>query len=959
MSLNNKVLIIDDDQNLRKTLKEILLLHHYDVADFSSGGQALTEAGRTQFAIALIDLMLEDQSGLEVLKTLKEISPNTECIITTGFASTDTAIDAINVGAYSYIQKPYDIDQLLLSITRAYERTIAKEELTEAEDRYRQLYEGATDGILATDMDGAILDFNSAFVQLLGYTPKELRSKSFMDLTPEKYWELEKRIVSQLLEKGFSDIYEKEFIKRDGTLIPVEISGYLSKDIQGQPTGMWGFIRDISERKNSEKKLQRQLMEVTALRDVASAGISAENVDQLFEKVTEIMGDSLYSDYFGVNIFDSKKRWLSPHYSYHGMAYELIKEGISVDEGITGRAVRTGNPQLVNNVTHDKDYLNWRSTTKSEIAVPIIVNHEVYGVLNAESTEENFYNQEDLALLSSIAGQMALAVERIQLRQNQILRNKELSALYETSLAVSNIMEAQSLYEKVFQQIDHIFQPDAFLLAFFDSFDESTTIAYAIEEGQPITEFLNQRFDKGESGLMGWIMCNKRSLRYADMTIEGLPVDSPQKGKPVRSWMGVPLINKGEVIGAISVQCFEADVYSENHQRLLEFMAAQLAVALDNVRLIEQAQNQVERLAALHDIDTAINSSLDLRVIMNILLDQVIQRLQIDAAVVLLLDQHSRKLEFTAGRGFKTHDIEGYSIDVGEGMSGQKALELHLVQALDEHDSKEKPGYSEIMQKESFESFYSVPLIAKGQIKGVLDVFHRSPLNPDQDWFNFLETLAGQAAIAIDNTTLLEDLNTTNIDLTQAYDTTLEGWSRALDMRDHETEGHTRRVAEITVKIAREMGIPEEELIHIRRGALLHDIGKMGIPDNILLKPGPLDDHEWEIMRSHAKRAYDLLYPIEYLRPALEVPLHHHEKYDGTGYPDGLKGNEIPLPARIFAVVDVWDALTSDRPYRKAWTAKKTLEYIKDQSGKHFDPDVVKVFFDLIQDELIDRKDIH
>jgi HD-GYP domain-containing protein (c-di-GMP phosphodiesterase class II) len=132
----------------------------------------------------------------------------------------------------------------------------------------------------------------------------------------------------------------------------------------------------------------------------------------------------------------------------------------------------------------------------------------------------------------------------------------------------------------------------------------------------------------------------------------------------------------------------------------------------------------------------------------------------------------------------------------------------------------------------------------------------------------------------------------------------------------------------------------------------------MGIPDNILLKPGPLDKDEWEIMRSHTKRAYELLYPIEYLRPALEIPLYHHEKFDGTGYPDGLKGNEIPLPARIFTVVDVWDALTSDRPYRKAWTSKKSLDYIKKQSGKHFDPDVVKVFLDLIQEELIDSKDL-
>lgn len=957
MSLINKILIIDDDLNLRNTLKEILLLHHYEVADLSNGMQAITEVGKSKYSIALIDLILEDMSGLEVLKAIKKVSPNTECIITTGYASTDTAIEAVNFGAYSYIQKPYEIDQLLLSITRANERTLAREELLEAEDRYRQLYEGATDGFLATDLEGNILDFNSALIQLLGYSAEELRSKSFMDLTPDKYRKHEEKIVAQILKKGFSDIYEKEFIKSDGTFVPVEISGYLSRDRQGKPTGMWGFIRDISERKNTEKKLQRQLMEVTALRDVASAGISAENIDQLIEKVTEIMGNSIYSDYFGVNFYDQKRKWLLPHYSYHGMDYELIKDGIPVNQGITGRAARTGIPQIVNNVTDDKDYLNWRSATRSEIAVPIIVNKEVFGVLNAESIEEDYFNNEDLSLLTSIAKQMALAVERIQLRENQLQRNRELAALYETSLAVANIMEAQTLYEQVFQQIDHIFQPDSFLLTLYDSFNEFTTIAYAIEEGQPISDLLNQRFEKEDSGLMGWIMHNKKSLHYADMTKEDLPVASPQEGKPIRSWMGVPLINKGEVIGAISVQCFNANVYSETQQRLLESMAAQLAVALTNVRLIEQTQNQVERLAALHDIDTAINSSLDLRVIMNILLDQVIQRLQVDAAVVLLVDKRSRQLEFTASRGFITHDIEKYSIDVGESQSGQKALEQHLVQALDQGETKENLGYAGIMQKEGFESYYSVPLIAKGQMKGVLDVFHRAPLNPDQDWFNFLETLAGQAAIAIDNTTLLEDLNYTNTELTQAYDTTLEGWSRALDMRDHETEGHTRRVAEITVKIAREMGIPEEDLIHIRRGAFLHDIGKMGIPDNILLKPGPLDENEWKIMRSHAKRAYELLHPIEYLRPALEVPKHHHEKYDGSGYPDGLKGTDIPLPARIFAVVDVWDALTSDRPYRKAWTPKKSLKYIKDQSGKHFDPDVVRVFLDLIQEELIDNKD--
>ena len=180
--------------------------------------------------------------------------------------------------------------------------------------------------------------------------------------------------------------------------------------------------------------------------------------------------------------------------------------------------------------------------------------------------------------------------------------------------------------------------------------------------------------------------------------------------------------------------------------------------------------------------------------------------------------------------------------------------------------------------------------------------------------------------------------------LLKAYDVTIEGWAHALDLKDKETEDHSQRVTKLTLRIAREMGVKDVDLAHVRRGALLHDIGKMGIPDAILLKPGKLSDEEWELMKKHPVDAFEMLAPIDYLRPALDIPYCHHEKWDGSGYPRGLKGKEIPLPARIFAVVDVYDALTSDRPYRKAWSENEALEHIKNESGKHFDPDVVEMF---------------
>jgi HD-GYP domain-containing protein (c-di-GMP phosphodiesterase class II) len=194
-------------------------------------------------------------------------------------------------------------------------------------------------------------------------------------------------------------------------------------------------------------------------------------------------------------------------------------------------------------------------------------------------------------------------------------------------------------------------------------------------------------------------------------------------------------------------------------------------------------------------------------------------------------------------------------------------------------------------------------------------------------------------------------LDRSNRELLEAYNTTLEGWSKALELRDEETQGHTQRVTDLTVRLARRMGISDDDLVQIKRGALLHDIGKMGIPDGILNKPGPLSESEWEVMRKHPIYAYQMLSPISYLRPALAIPCCHHERWDGSGYPMGWKEEDIPLPARIFAVVDVWDALRSDRPYRIAWPEDRVLDHLESNKGIHFDSNVVDEFIRMIRNE--------
>lgn len=431
--------------------------------------------------------------------------------------------------------------------------------------------------------------------------------------------------------------------------------------------------------------------------------------------------------------------------------------------------------------------------------------------------------------------------------------------------------------------------------------------------------------------------------------LTSLPKHKLYQDLDIRTIVGIGLMRRGRMLGGLQLMTKgRTRQYSPDELALLKGLAAQATQAIANAQLYEESQRRLNHLQALRIIDLSITGSLDLQLTLEIVLDQVLSQLQVDAATVLLHKPLTQKLEFAAGRGFRTDALQYTSLSVGDGLAGSVALERRMISINDQLYETDYFARSALIADEQFVAYYGVPLIAKGQLQGVLELFHRSPLHPDAEWVRFLEMLASQAAVSLDSLILFEHLQRSNTELALAYDTTLEGWSRALDLRDKETEGHTQRVTAMTLRLARTIGMGDEEMVHIRRGALLHDIGKMGIPDRILLKPGALTDEEWSIMRLHPVYAYQLLHPIKYLRPALDIPHNHHEKWDGTGYPRGLRGEEIPLAARLFAAVDVWDALRSDRPYRKGWPAAQVLDHIARLRGTHFDPEVVDIFLEHI-----------
>jgi HD-GYP domain-containing protein (c-di-GMP phosphodiesterase class II) len=379
--------------------------------------------------------------------------------------------------------------------------------------------------------------------------------------------------------------------------------------------------------------------------------------------------------------------------------------------------------------------------------------------------------------------------------------------------------------------------------------------------------------------------------------------------------------------------------------RLMTSIADMAANAIHRETMHEETLHRLDELNTLRSIDQAINSSQDLGVTLDMIVSQLKNLITADAIAILIYHPALLTLNYAAGAGFNSEHIKKSSLKLGEGGAGRVALERKPLWIEDLSQSDSECVRKELLMDERIKAYHALPLLVKGEIKGVMEVFHRAPFTANDDWKSTLDTVATQTAIAIDNSEMFHGMKRLNTELILAYDETIEGWANALDLRDHDTEGHSRRVMDHTLRMAREAGMSPEELIHVRRGSLLHDIGKIGVPDAVLRKPGPLTDNEWIIMHEHPRIAFQLLSKIKYLQPAMDIPYCHHEKWDGSGYPRGLKGEEIPLPARLFAVVDVYDALTSDRPYRMAWTREKTLKYIKEQTGTHLDPYAVEIFF--------------
>ncbi len=487
--------------------------------------------------------------------------------------------------------------------------------------------------------------------------------------------------------------------------------------------------------------------------------------------------------------------------------------------------------------------------------------------------------------------------------------------------------------------------------------DCGAVIMYYGEEGQfnmevgdgPLSSDIGVRIDKDE-GLAGFVRRNNRAVQSINYDHEPHQVKRSAAARYLGPVACAPLRSETAFLGVIVVGKLRGgnpQPFSERELSLLSAACEITGSTLRRVQLYDQAITQLQRIQALRSIDVAIKSTLDVRISLNILLETITNQLKVDAAAIMLLNIDTLRLEHSSGRGFFSSRIPRMVVHLHSDPVGQAAMQHNILTIPDLRQASDFRR-AEVATDEGFVSYCSLPLIAKGELLGVIEVFSRKPLAFSADWLEFLETLADQAAISIDHARLFDSLEKTNLETRLAYEATIEGWSKAIDLRDTGTEGHSQRVTNLTVQLARRLGMSNDHITDIRHGALLHDVGKLGVPDAILTKPGDLTTDERDTMNKHAQYAYDMLSPIVFLRPALNIPYCHHENWDGSGYPRGLKGEQIPLEARIFSIVDVYDALASDRYYRHAWPRDKIVAYLQMNSGSKFDPRLVKVFLDLL-----------
>lgn len=549
---------------------------------------------------------------------------------------------------------------------------------------------------------------------------------------------------------------------------------------------------------------------------------------------------------------------------------KVMEQVFSSDNTLCKIINETGSALMIHDCQTDPRFEKWGNadSVRGWMGVPLISRGQVIGYLTIDSYSAGAFSQNDAIAAQTFAHQAATSLENTRLYIETWKRLEELEMVNRVSFALRAAKDTREMLPILLGEIQSTIETDTAAIWLYDP-EQDELIPLAISGW--LVNLPKSNF-KPNDGIVGRVFSS--GLPQLSNELAGDPQSSPEnKNFLGNNWSGlvVPIRTSLESIGVIMIARKHPDKIESHQVRLITTLADIAGNAINRSSLFQQSEEQIRRLTTLREIDAAITSSLDLNITLNILTEHLTTKMGVSAARILVYNPNSQMLDSYTAVGFNNLLSSRQPISIGDDLASQTLLSRNelLINNMEEEKDMLLPEY---LLREGFKSYFALPLFSKGATRGLIETYFRYNFVPTTDWKDFLRTLAGQATIAIDNAQLFENLQRSNQELSLAYDTTLEGWGKALELRDKETKGHTNRVASLTLELARQMGIPESEIIHIRRGTLLHDIGKMGVPDNILRKPGPLTADEMVEMRKHPNTPTTCSIPLPTCAPHWTLP---------------------------------------------------------------------------------------
>lgn len=587
------------------------------------------------------------------------------------------------------------------------------------------------------------------------------------------------------------------------------------------------------------------------------------------------------------------------------------------------------------------------SPFNSAIVIPLTTNSNCVGVVSIGNIKKNTpFTVNDLEEATVFANLAAMSIEHLNLVDERENRIREMEKLNILAKRFSSVQTLEGLIGLSFEYLSQLIQHDLGVVCLFKDDEETRYFVSKLPLSQGSLNSLSTHINEISLKVRGK---ESRLVRCQQLFLPGQKALNMENvfRKKIQSFLTVPMTVQGKNIGLINISSTRAKAFNREHLRTFSTLSNLLSTAVENVKIRLYLERRIDEISVLFEISQAITSTLVLDEVLDSIVNFSMEMMNALRCELRLLDETGGLLEVRASRGLSKSFLASTAIKVGEGIIGNcfsQRLPISVVDARKDPRTK----YTSMVKREKLAGLLAVPITQRGRPIGVITIYTSKPRDFSQEEIDLLSTFASQASIAIENAQLYANMKEQYLSMVMAL-------AAAIEAKDSYTHGHSTKVMEYAVKIAVEMGLAEEEIETVRYAGLLHDIGKIGVNDVILSKKGHLTKEEVDELHRHPEYGASIMERVEMLKDIAPLTLYHHEKYDGTGYPLGIRGDKIPLGARILAVADTYDAMIADRPYRDAFPFGHVKKEMKKAAGSQLDPEIVRVFFEILKSEGLDK----